>query len=71
MKRLISLLPLLILTGCQWILTHPSEDEAALEILKEAGTDIYQYETRTLSPTPPLGVPPMKLKGPSGPGVSK
>ena len=61
--------PLMLLTSCSWVLTHPAEDAEAIAILKEAGTDIYQYETKTLSPALPPGLPPMKLKGPSGPGA--
>lgn len=63
MKRLISLIPLLILTSCQWILNHPQEDAEAVELIEKAGEEVYEFESRTLSP----GVPPMKLNGPTGP----
>jgi len=70
MKKFSVLLPLLILTGCQWVLTHPSEDAEALGVIEEAGKDIYDYESKTLSPAPPVNqdiwhkdlpvAPPMK-----------
>lgn len=63
MKRLISLLPLLILTSCAWIATHPKEDEVIIESIEEGVLRLYEYETRTLSP----GVPPHKIMGPTGP----
>ena len=60
--------PLLLLTGCSWVLTHPTEDAEAVGIVEEAAKEVYQYETKTLSPSPQPGVPPMKIPGASGPG---
>lgn len=48
---LISLL--LLLTSCQWLLTHPEVEVEVIEVAEELMTDLYQYETKTLSPAPP------------------
>ncbi len=63
MKRLISLLPLFFLHSCAWIAANPVVEEEAIEIAEELTSDLYRYETRTLSP----GVPPHKIMGPDGP----
>lgn len=67
MRSLSILLPLMILTGCAWIASHPKEDALAVEVIEEAIEKLYEYETHTLSPAPPPGYPPMKIPGPSGP----
>jgi hypothetical protein len=63
MKRLMFFLTLFIQTSCQWIATHPKEDEVIVEAIEKSVEEIYKYETRTLSP----GIPPHKIIGPSGP----
>ena len=56
----------LLITGCQWILTHPEIIPEAEQVGEEIIKEIQIYEHgRTLSPSQP----PMKLKGPSGPGA--
>jgi len=42
-----------LLNSCQWIVTHPQEDAEIVEIGEEAIREFYQYESHTLSPTPP------------------
>jgi hypothetical protein len=54
MKRLISLIPMLILTSCAWIAANPQLDTEAVGLVEQGIEDVYQYESgRTLSPTPP------------------
>ena len=38
--------------GCQWLLTHPEEDIEIAHYVEEGVEDIYEYETKTLSPSP-------------------
>lgn len=53
---------LILLSSCQWIVTHPQEDEAIILSVEELAKEAYEYETKTLSPAPPLpnGLPPFK-----------
>lgn len=63
MKKFTPLLPLVLLTSCTWLATHPQEDLAALGALEQGVEELYQYESRTLSPAPqqlPPGTPPLK-----------
>jgi hypothetical protein len=53
MKKFISLLPLLTLVSCQWIATHPKEDAEVISAVEGIVKEIYEYETKTLSPAPP------------------
>jgi len=54
MKLLISVIIFMgIFSACQWLVTHPEEDELAIEIGKDIVEDVYEYEIRTLSPSQP------------------
>ena len=72
MKKITLLAPLLFLTSCQWIATHPKEDMEFLLSAEEVARELYQYETRTLSPAPPQphvhhDLPPFKPRIPNAP----
>ena len=41
MKKLI-LLPLVLLSSCAWVLSHPEVDEAVVETVEQAGVEIYK-----------------------------
>lgn len=69
MKIAIMFLTLILHSSCQWVLSRPEEDTEAVGVIEEVVQDLYQYESRTLSPSPPPGVPPMKPIGPTGPSV--
>ena len=63
MKKPIIFLTLILQSSCQWIATHPKEDAAIVEAVEKGVLEIYEYETRTLSP----GMPPHKIIGPIWP----
>lgn len=53
MKTLISIFLALSTSSCQWILTHPAEDAEMVQLGEQAVEDLWDYETKNLSPTPP------------------
>ncbi len=53
MKILISIVLALTTSSCQWIMTHPVEDAEMVQLGEQAVEDLWNYETKTLSPTPP------------------
>jgi len=55
MKTLISIVLALFTSSCAWIATHPAEDAELVELGETAVKDLYDYETKTLSPTTPVG----------------
>ena len=67
MTKIVLYWPLILLTSCQWVLTHPEEDAEAVSVVEEVAKDFYQYETKTLSPGPQLPASQPPLNGPLGP----
>jgi hypothetical protein len=61
-KIMISLI--ILLASCQWIATHPQEDAEAIQLIEQGTQEIYEYETKTLSPSPQQ---PNAIQGPIGP----
>jgi len=43
---------------------HPKEDIMAIEAAAKGLEALYEYETRSLSPAPPPGYPPMMMPSP-------
>lgn len=62
MRKFSLFLPLIMLTACNWIITHPTEDAEAVGLVEQGVQEIYSYERKTLSPTPPQPnvAPPFK-----------
>lgn len=70
MTKFSLLLPLILLSSCTWVATHPKEDMEIILSAEEIARDLYQYESRTLSPAPPQphvhhDLPPFKPKAPN------
>jgi hypothetical protein len=52
-KYLISLF--ILMTSCQWVVTHPQEDMEIAKLIEEATIDAYKYEMGpTIEPKAPL-----------------
>jgi len=63
---------LISLSGCTWLATHPQIAVEAIELSEEALSDLYRYESKTLSPAPPqphaeYQLPPFKPGMPYAP----